>query len=213
MNQPRPFLLCSTLLAALLVGCGDGSDDPPPTSAVPAVAEGAFAASVQGDTAGVGLALFDAAGQGFVLLSDDGDSGHTVMHVADRTQARRAPVGPGFVTLAFARSEPVTLSIPGGAELAGEYQVLLDGKPVSLSITADGRIGPAGTGACKLGGQVDLARSIGGARALSLTLENCGSLAAGSYQGVLFASADTAPARWQAVVENGRSVIDLLAYR
>jgi len=59
---------------------------------------------------------------------------------------------------------------------------------------------------------MDLASSYGGGKGVTLRLENCGALTAGSHAGVLFVAASTAPARRQAVVENGKSVIDPLAY-
>ncbi|MEY2892320.1 MAG: hypothetical protein RJA98_2228 [Pseudomonadota bacterium] len=60
---------------------------------------------------------------------------------------------------------------------------------------------------------MDLASSYGGGKGMTLRLENCGALTAGgSHAGVLFVAASTAPARRQAVVENGKSVIDPLAY-
>jgi hypothetical protein len=106
----------------------------------------------------------------------------------------------------------VLLTALNGAALAGDYQLLLDGQPAALSVAADGRITASAASTCKLSGQVDLASSYGGAKAVTLSLQNCGTLAAGSYAGVLYASTSTAPARWQAVVENGKSVFDLLAY-
>ncbi|HEX3139040.1 MAG TPA: hypothetical protein VHQ87_03250 [Rhizobacter sp.] len=204
-------------LASVLSACGNADDDTPApaTSAVPSVAEGALQASVEGDSASVGTALFNADGRGYVILSSDGDSGATVVHVADqhRSWARRVPATSSFVTLRFARSEPLSLTPLTGAALAGSYQLMLDGKPAALAITTDGGISAAAGSSCKLTGQVDLASNYGGARGLTLKLEACGQLAAGTYQGVLYASGATAPAAWQAVLENGSSVLDLLAYR
>ncbi|MEK8046259.1 hypothetical protein [Ideonella margarita] len=211
-----PPLLTASVLTAMtiwLAACGGSGDDTSaPTSAVPTRAEGAYLTAAQGDSAAVGLTLVNAAGQGFVLLSDDGDAAATVMHISNKTEARRAPAGAAFVTPSYSRSEPLTLTPLSGPALAGDYQLLLDGKPAALSVAADGRITAAAASTCKLSGQVDLASSYGGAKAVTLNLQNCGTLAAGSYAGVLYAAASTAPARWQAVVENGKSVIDLLAY-
>jgi hypothetical protein len=196
-----------------LAACGGNGDDaPPPTSAVPTLATGAYLTSVQGDSATVGLTLINAAGQGFVLLSDDGDAAATVMHISNGTEARRAPAGPGFVTLSYARSESLSLMTLSGAALAGDYQLLLDGKPAAVTVAADGHITALTSSSCKLSGQIDLASSYGGGKGVSLNLESCGAQAAGTYSGVLYLAASTAPARWQAVVENGKNVIDLLAY-
>lgn len=217
MTKPStPSWLSAAALAAMtawLAACGGSDDDTPmPTSAVPTRAEGAYLTSVQGDSATVGLTLVNAAGRGFVLLSDDGDAPATVMHISNRTEARRAPVGPAFVTLSDTLSEPLSLSALSGGALAGDYQLLLGGRPAAVSVAADGRITAAADSSCKLNGQIDLASSYGGAKGVSLSLANCGTLAAGSYAGVLYAAPSTAPARWQAVVENGAGVIDLLAY-
>jgi hypothetical protein len=212
MKTSHAIPLVAALLA-LLSACGSSDDSPPPTSALPSMTEGALLATVQGDSASVGMTFFNASGKGFVILSDDGDSSATVMHVADQTAGHRVPAGNGFVTLSLARSEALSLTPPTGATLAGDFLLLLDGKPVALSVDTGGRISPASTSTCKLSGQVDLSSHYGGARGLSLTLENCGTRTAGAYEGLLFVSAATPPAAWQAVVENGSSVIDVLAYR
>ena len=66
---------------------------------------------------------------------------------------------------------------------------------------------------CKVGGKVDLSSVYGGAQSVSLTLSNCGCVAAGTYAGIVFANAESNPAAWQLVAENGTAAIDLLAYR
>lgn len=195
-----------------LTGCGGGSSSPAPSSFVPATPPGAALATVKGDTASVGTTFFNVAGQGFVLLSADGEAPVTVMHLASSASGRRVPGSAGFVTLSYDRITAQTLLPVTASTVAGTFQAMAGGQPARIAVAADGTITP-GTTDCKLSGKIDLAASFGGAQAVTLLASGCGAAASGTFNGVVFASADTAPAAWQLVAENGISVLDFLAYR
>lgn len=209
MAKPAALAL-GALLA--LAGCGNGADEPAPTSSVPALGEGARQGYGSGDTASAASIYINKDGKGFVLLSADGDSAAMVMHVVDNTRGRRVPAAPGgLVALAYERVQSVTLAALGGAT-AGGYTAMVGGKPALFAIAADGAI-TAGGSECKLSGKLDFNASYGGAVGMSLNASGCGAAAEGSYKGIALASADTAPAALQLVAENGNAVLDLLAYR
>jgi hypothetical protein len=217
MKSPA-FMSARLGLAALaavagLVACGGDSSVSvtAPNSVIPATAPGAALAMVSGDTAGSGTTFFNATGQGIVLLSPDGDAPTTVVHVADNTRGRRAPAVNEFVTLRYERTTAQTV-VPLTSAVAGSYQTLVGGRPARFVVAADGAI-TAGSTDCKLSGKIELATLYGGAQAVSLQSANCGTVANGTFSGVVFTGADTAPAAWQLVAENGASVLDVLVYR
>lgn len=210
----------NTMKAALLAvvaglaGCnGSTNSEPPPTSSVPALGEGALQGYANGDTVSGASIYTNKDGKGYVLLSADGDGAATVIHVVDGSKGRRVPVvTSGMVTLAYDRTQVLALNALSAANAAGSYQVLIGGKPALFTVAADGAISAGGSD-CKLSGKVDFTATYGGAAALTLTASGCGSSAEGSYKGLALASADMAPAALQLVGENGSAVLDVLAYR
>lgn len=210
----RRAAAAAAVLATLLGGCGGSSDDTPaPTSAVPALAAGAVTAYATGDTARGATAFVDAAGDGYVLLSDDGDAPAAVLHVLQAGQGRRVPATDRFVTLAFERSQPLAVRPLGADELRGSYRARVGDQVAAFTVGADGTVAPAAGGGCAVTGRLDTSRSLGGARPLTLAVSGCGGTVSGEFRGIAWSSADTAPAAWQAVLENGRGALDLLAFR
>lgn len=210
-----PVLTALTALVAMaaLAGCSGSTEQPPvpPTSTVPASAEGARMAYVSGDSAAGASIYTNKEGKGYVALSADGDSATTVLHVVNKTQGRRVPAG-AFVSLAYERTADLPLRALTPASAAGNYQAVVGGKPALFTIAADGKI-TAGASDCKLEGKVDFNATYGGAVGLNLTVTACGMAAPGSYSGIAAAPEVKAPAALQLIGENGRTVLDVLAYQ
>lgn len=212
-----PALAVSATVFALL-GCGGSTSNiaaditPAPTAAVPTMAAGAMLATVAGDSATVGSTFVNATGNGFIALSQDGDAATSALYVVNGTKARRVPAISSFTTLGFDRTEAATLTPLSASAAAGSYDSIVGDVPASFTVGSDGSIS-AGSSSCKLSGKIDFGNSYGGAFAVTLTLVNCGSASSATYNGIVLASPSNAPAAWQAIAENGSSVIDLLALR
>ena len=199
--------------ALALAGCDNDDKDPdanPPKLELPALAPGAHALRLAGDTAGAsGWAFVGDDGRAFVQLAPDSDSPSTVLFHRDSSGRawRRVPAASGPMTLSAELAEPQALAAPA---LAGSYEALLGGKPARFTVAADGKL-TATSGDCRLSGRIDAGKAYGGGLPVQAEIAGCAALA-GSYRGLAFRDPDAKNARFRVVLHDVSKITDFYAF-
>lgn len=203
--------LASALLACGMLALGGCGSSSAPKDTMAPLADGAYQVSIEGDAPVTGAAFFTG-GKGYVVLSDDGDAAASVLYsVGEFGIVRRVPPSADHHRVEFALQRPLALDAASLAGLAASYQTWLADQKVEFSVSANGTIS-AGSTPCKLSGNL---AAVAGSASLSVTLiaTDCGSVGAGRYTGLLYASDALKPAAFRIVAENGSALVDVLAYR
>lgn len=207
-------LALGLLVGALaLAGCDNDDKDPDarlPKLELPALAPGAHALRLGGDTAGIsGWAFVADDGRALVQLAPDSDTSTSVVFYRDgsRRAWRRVPAASGPMTLSAELAEPQTLAAPA---VAGTYDALLGGSPARFTVAADGKV-TAVAGDCRLSGRIDAGKAYGGALPVQAEIAGCAALA-GTYRGLAFADPDAKNARFRAVLHDVGKITDFYAF-
>lgn len=198
----------------LLAGCDDSNDSSSaskPAVSVDDLSPGSYAVSV-GDSNNPSAGKYYAGTDGSrLLVVDNSDAQASVLY-------RRAAGGdwvavptPGTnvsVSLLHRNMLPaVNIDI---ASLAGSYATrLASGTIASFSVSSTGSI-IAGSSTCKLSGKLS-AGGLPSTLSLSLTTSACDSLPSSST-GILTIDADDQPAVFRLISDDGKQLVDILAY-
>ena len=198
------------LLALGLAGCGsDGGSTPKVT--VSEVEPGLYVAST-GSADALVVGRYFAAQDGSRLLAlDDAQGRATALYRRSATGAWQAvPAADKDVSLSLLQHHALPVPAVDLAALAGRYAARLpDGTAVAFALSSQGVLS-AGSTACKLSGQVSRG-SLPGTLALTLASSGCSGLPARS-DGVVAVDGERAPAAFRLLADDGRQIVDLLAF-
>jgi len=175
-------------------------------------ATGATSFYVAGDGAGsFGEAFIGKDGMGFIVLSKDDAEPAVAYYEVEGPYAMRTPAPanrPLDVEVALSSAVPITVQPLTLATARGTFSVMAGGTPLTVTVSATGRITGRGTG-CKLSGQLGWASAIDGALPLSLDVSACGGVT-GRLEGYAVRALTYAPASLRFVAHDDKAVLDWL---
>lgn len=207
--KPTHGLKVLSLAVLVLAGCGD--DDDAHTVSVSDLPVGAYVVSV-GDSSAPTVGKYYSASDGSRLLG-----AHNSDEQADKLYRRSAgsdwkavPNADQDITVTLLGSATLPAVKVAAASLAGSYEAQVTaGVVAQFTVEADGDI-LAGASACKISGKLS-SGVLPNTLALNLNTAACGS-APTSARGVLAVDSDFSPAVFRLLADDGRKLLDLLAY-
>ena len=197
------------LMAVMLAGCGDGGSEAKVT--VDEVEPGLYVAST-GSADALVVGRYFAAQDGSRLLALDDTQGRaTALYRRSATGAWQAvPSGGQDVSLPLLQSHALPVPKVDLASLAGRYAARLPDGTVAAFVLSNQGVLSAGSTPCKLSGQAT-SGSLPGTLALTLGSSGCSGLPARST-GVMAVDGERAPAAFRLLADDGRQIVDLLAF-
>lgn len=214
MNAKSLSLLAC--LSVALAGCiGDGNSSAPAIN-MPALAQGAHALTLAGDSAGSsGDAFVGASGNGFVLVAGDSDQQAAAVYQrrAGNSPWVRIPAATGPVTLTSLSDELLANQpTPSLANLTGNFQAIFSGGEIGgFQVGSNGQIRADGGSSCQLSGKVLPNADYSGALGVNLNFSGCSPLS-GAYSGIVYVDQSAPNAAFRVVAANDSAVVDFYAY-
>ncbi|NGY05701.1 hypothetical protein [Solimonas terrae] len=204
------------LLPLVLIACSQDRHAPAFRTELPALAAGAHAIVVDGDSAAHdGTEFVGSKGAAYVVFADDSNAAANVIYRRrDGASAwQRVPRATGDLQLAGALDAPLTIAAWTMPAAATAYRALLGTAVTSFTLAPDGKLTAAADG-CRVGGTIAGADLAAAAEA-ALNFSGCaasGGPADGDYDGIAYLDPDASNAAFHVVVDNGSAIADFYAY-
>lgn len=209
-------LIASCLAGAALVAACGGSDNIPPAPqakiSVPELATGSYKVSLGDETAPtVGQYYAGADGSRLLIVNGTDERASTLYKRASGGEWQRVPAATADVSASLLRNDVTTLSSTDSTALAGHYTVKLASGVSGFMLGTDGKLTVENGASCAISGSLgDVI--LPGVRKATVAFAGCSSLPA-SAQGVAVQDGDYAPARLRLVLDDGKQVVEVWAYR